>query len=459
MATESSDNVEIILEGERYSLLSPPEASSALVRKQKDKSKGNLKIEKFVEYMGHVGHFIKLAYNGVNAAGPRFTDLQIKIQRLGYDITELCNESSVMIDRFRATASTVSSRLESVYLYLLDGFEDAAVTSVESLGKLAKEMADIASELKEKFEDQGKKVKDTLETTMEKRGEESKHKEQLEKKQKKMEQKMQAQKELADRYDQLAREAKEERMKYERKEENAIEERSGAPGLFSVFTGAILKVVIPFAAEAIDDALHREERVSTEKAKRLGEIAKEKREIELQQQNIHHEALQQMYEFASELKNVKSETEMAEVVIKALHETAGALRHLSLIMMEAAMFWTYIHNHCNSLADENFKNILSKCALKDEEGKRKYLKSRGFIRDAMLYHAQWVALQSICEEHGRLIDETRVDLYKYITENPTYAQSSQRLRQLTQNFIDILDDAKKKNEIETQATRQQLTDH
>ena len=50
--------------------------------------------------MGHVGHFVKLAYNGVNAAGPRFADLQIEVQRLCYDIARLCNESSVTIDCF-----------------------------------------------------------------------------------------------------------------------------------------------------------------------------------------------------------------------------------------------------------------------------------------------------------------------------------------------------------------------
>ena len=44
--------------------------------------------------------FLKLAYNGVNAAGPRFADLQIEVQRLGYDIARLCNESSVTIDCF-----------------------------------------------------------------------------------------------------------------------------------------------------------------------------------------------------------------------------------------------------------------------------------------------------------------------------------------------------------------------
>ena len=423
MAT-GSDNLEVYIDDERYSLLSVPEASSALVRKQRDSFSGKLDIEKFVEYMGHVGHFIKIAYNGVNAAGPRFTDLQVDIKKLGYDITELCNESSVTIDHFQVTASTVSSRLQSVYQFLLDGFEDAAIMSVTSLGKLAQEMTKSACTLKEKCEEQGRKVEATLETTIKTKSDESKHKE------------------LAERYDKLAREAKEERMKYEAKEERALEERSGGSGLLSVVAGAMLTFALPFAAGTIDDALHREERTSTEKAKRLGEIAKEKREIELRQQNLHHEALQQMYEFASKLKNVKSEAEMAEVAIKALYETVGALRHMSVIMMETSMFWAHIRDHCNSLssADKNFTDS------KDEETKKKFWRSSRFIKDAVTYHSRWVALQSICEEHRKLIDATQADLYEYIQDNPSYEQSLKRLPQLTQDFIKILDKAK--NEIE-----------
>ena len=455
MAT-GSDNLEVYIDDERYSLLSVPEASSALVRAQRDNFSSKLDIEQFVEYMGHVGHFIKIAYNGVNAAGPRFTDLQIDIQRLGYDITKLCNESSITIDRFRVTASTVSSRLQSVYQFLLDGFDDAAIMSVTSLGELAQEMTKIACTLKENFDEQGRKVEATLETTIKRKSDESKRKEQLEKEQKEMEQKVQEKKELADRYDKLAREAKEERIKYEAKEGRALEERSGGPGLFNAVAGAMLTLAFPFAAGAIDDALHREERESAEKKKRLREISKEKREIELRQQNLHHEALQQMYEFASKLKNAKSEAEMAEVVIKALHETAGALRHLSVIMMEASKFWAHIRDHCNSLSDKNFTDLMGLYASKDEETKKKFWRSDGFIKRAVSYHSQWVALQSICEEHRKLIDATRADLYKYIQDNPTYEQSLKHLPQLTQNFLQILDKAK--NEIE-QKKRQQLTEN
>ena len=445
MAT-GSDNLEVDID----------ERSSALVHKQRDSFKEKLDIEQFVEYIGHVGHFIKIAYNGVNAAGPRFTDLQIEVQKLGFDIAKLYDDSSVTIDHFQETASTVSLRLESVHQFLLDGSDNAAVTTVTSLNELAQKMIEITSELKVKFEEQEKKVEDILEKAMRTKSVESKGKwEQLEKEQKEMEQKMQEQEKLANRYDRLVREVREKMTYDEEKEERQIEEKNDGPGLIGVFTGAILKAVIPFAAEAIDNALYREERESAENPKSLEDIAKEKREIELQQQNLYHEALQKMREFVSKLKNVKSEGEIADIVIEALHKTSGALRHLSLIMTEASRFWTYILDRCNSLSDKNFKDLMWLLNSKDEETKKKFWSGQVFTKESETYNSRWLALRSACEVHKRLIDATRADLYEHIKDNPTYEQSLKRLPQLMQDFLKIIDEEKKKNE---KRGNMQLTD-
>lgn len=441
MAT-GSDNLEVIIEGERHSPLSVPEASSALVRTQRDSFSGKLDIEQFVEYIRHVGHFIKIVYNGVNAAGPRFTDLQIEVQKLGYDITELYNHSYVTIDRFQATASTVSSRLESMYQFLLDGSDDAAVTTVTSLNELAKEMVIIACELKEKFEKQEKKVEGILKTAMKTKSAESKcNWEQLEKDQKEMEQMMQSQKESADRYNQLVREAEDERMEYETKERE-IEERNDDLGIFGIIANAML---LPFANEAMDDALHKEMELA-KKAKGLKKIDKKKIELELQQQNLYHEALQKMRDFASKLKNAKSEDEMADIVIEALHKTSGALRHLSLIMTEASRFWTYIQDRCNSLSDKNFKELMGVLNSKGEETKKKFWRGKVFTKESETYNSRWQALRSACEEYKKSIDATRADLLEYIKDNPTYDESLQRLPQLTRDFLKILDKAKNETE-------------
>lgn len=53
------------------------------------------------------------------AAGPRYTELQIEIQQLGFDITKLCDESALTVSKFKRASSTVLNELEATYGYLL----------------------------------------------------------------------------------------------------------------------------------------------------------------------------------------------------------------------------------------------------------------------------------------------------------------------------------------------------
>ena len=93
---------------------------------------------------------------------------------------------------------------------------------------------------------------------------------------------------------------------------------------------------------------------------------------------------------------------------------------------------------------------------KDEETKRKFWSGKEFTKESETYNSRWVALRSACEEYKKLIEATQADLLEYIKDNPTYDESLQRLPQLTQDFLKILDKAK--NEIE-QKKRQQLTEN
>uniref|UniRef100_A0A1X7TI85 Uncharacterized protein n=1 Tax=Amphimedon queenslandica TaxID=400682 RepID=A0A1X7TI85_AMPQE len=450
MASGSGDSftLEIDIDGETeiHSLLSAPNPSSKLVLAHKGSLAGSLDLEKLVEYIGHVGKFIKIAYNGINAAGPRFTDLQIKVQSLGYDITKLCNNSSVTIDSFRGTAETVSYRLQTVYQFLLDGYDSAALKSLTSLGKMAEKMAKLASELEGKFEEQGDRVKYTLEETMKRRGEEKIYKDEIMKRKERMEREKKLQEELAERHYKLAEEARQEKLKYEEKEIKEIDGHQ-VSGVLRVFA-AVLTVALPFASESIDGALNKEKRASDERAKRYGDKAREKAEIEEQKRQSHLEALQKMSEFASMIEELKTDGDMADVAIQSLHEAAGALRHLSVVMMEAAKFWKHIQKHCESLSEGFLAELIEDAKGMSVEEKKAHWRSKGFIREAVLYHARWIALHDVCKTYQKQIDLTRADLYEYITDNPDYKESKERLPILAREFIAIINEAKKRIEQE-----------
>ena len=442
MASGSGDSctLEIDIDGEteNHSLLLAPDPLSKLVLAYEGSLTGSLDLEKLVEYIGHVGKFIKIAYNGVNAAGPRFTDIQIKVQSLGYDITELCNNSSVTIDSFQGTAETVSSRLQSVYQFLLHGYNDAALKSVTSLGKMAEKMAKLASELEVKFEEQADKVKCTLDETMKQRGEDE-----IIKRKERIEYERKLQEELAERHYQLAEEARQEKLKYEEKENKEIDGDHQVSGVLRVFAA-----VLPFASESIDDALKKEKRESDERAKSYRDKAKEKAEIEEQKRQSHLEALQKMSEIAISIQELKNHGDIPEFAIQSLHEAAGALRHLSTIMLEASKFWKHIQNHCESMSDSYLAELIEEAKGMNVEEKKVYWRSAGFIKLAVDYHARWITLHDVCKTYQKQIDLTHADLYECITNNPDYMESKELLSALSEEFIAIISDAKEKMEQE-----------
>ncbi len=125
-----------------------------LVLAEKQRLLGAVDLETLVNDLGRVGGFIRIAYNGVGAAGSKFTAQQFAIQQLGYDITKLCDKSALTVSRFKTASNSVLDDLQSTY------------DTLSSATKIAEDMKNAALELKVRFEAETKKVKaiyDTLE--------------------------------------------------------------------------------------------------------------------------------------------------------------------------------------------------------------------------------------------------------------------------------------------------------
>ena len=452
-------STDIVINDETHSLLKEPNESSALVLAEKQELLGTLDLKRLVEYIGHVGKFIQIAQNGVNAAGPQFVDLQLQVQRIGYDITSLCDKSAVTIESFRDTAQTVTTRLVSIYRFLLDGFENVAVMSIKSLEGMAKEMAKAALELKEEFEKEKEKVISALESTSKKKAEESIRKTEMKQEQEKMEAKKQEHDKLVKKYYELAAEAKKERMKYEADEDKELSKSH--IGMMRLIGVAIIGSM-PFgkAGELLERIYEKDARESEQRAKRYAEKAKEKREIEKEKEQLYLEGLQKMADFTCKIQSYSSASDLAKVAEDALHETCGALRHLSAIMMDASLFWQHIEKHCQKLADPHMRNQIDLVVQMDDKAeKKRFWQSDGFKIEAIQYHARWVALRNVCGEYMLQIKATREDLYKYIKENPTYDESRKNLQALTKDFRGILDDAKMKIEEEAKKKDQKMLEN
>ena len=139
--------------GEEYQLDTIPRGDSKVVLDEKEKPFGAIDLKTLVDDLGHAGAFICIVYNGIGAAGHRFTELQIEIQRLGYDVTKLCDKFALTVSKFKKASATVLTDLQATYGFLLDNFEDMAVETLTNVSKIVGDMEKAAIELLKEFEE------------------------------------------------------------------------------------------------------------------------------------------------------------------------------------------------------------------------------------------------------------------------------------------------------------------
>ena len=420
--------VGVEIQGESYALDEIPSHDSAIVKAATERLLGAIDLKTLVNDLGKVGRFIRIAYNGVGAVGYGYTKEQIEIQRLGYGITKLCDKSALTVAKFKQASRSVLTRLQCAYGYLLDNLEEMALETVSSISNIAGNMEKAALELHDKFVEEGDKVVAALENTQNaKKLQASKVKEEEEKRMK-LENDIKREKTLMMEYLEKEKEAEVRRQELERQEDQAISEigslnvRDTLKSLANAFTSRIGvgKLFDPSDAST-RAAKWRESRLD------ILEVEKSIREKRL-------EALARMKTFVVKLEQCKNETEMAGCAVDALHEAAGTLKHLSVVMMQAANFWKQVQDYCHSLAENEMKSLVKTAMEISEEKRLQIWTSPSFKVQAINFYSDWVALNKVCGVYMEQIKETQRNLYKYMTENPTYEESKDVLKYLTDQF-------------------------
>ena len=147
-----------------YSLVKVPSEDSAIVKEQEGHLLEFVDLKSLVQDLGRIRKLVRIAYNGIRAAGsiPEFVELQIMIQDLDYDITKLCDKSAITVAQFKKSYGNILVDLQCTYQYLLDNPEEMAVETLSAVLKLEGSMAKAADELHHDFEKQGEKVKEAL---------------------------------------------------------------------------------------------------------------------------------------------------------------------------------------------------------------------------------------------------------------------------------------------------------
>ena len=243
--------------GETFDLISIPSAESRMVQSAKREFLEQLDLHSLADGLGKLGKFMRLAYNGM--AG--HTELQIKVQRVGYKIT--ADKSVTTVYQFKEKSQDVLEELQTTYQFLLEGLENAAVISLSMMADKAASMAEAAEELRNDFDQAKDDVINALEDTQTAKGDQEKMKkirdeerEEFEKKKKKAEEL----KEIARKAEEEAKELYKQAQAREEKAQEAQEIQQSTlrsvadsiTGLFEGVTGAVGLALIKGFEEAAE---------------------------------------------------------------------------------------------------------------------------------------------------------------------------------------------------------------
>ncbi|CAI8035544.1 hypothetical protein GBAR_LOCUS19930 [Geodia barretti] len=433
-----SSNQLVVINDTTYSIVELPPSDTELVVAERKKLLGHIDLRSLVQDLGRVGRCIQVAFNGVIAAGPKYTDLQIKVQRLGYDVTRLCDKSAVTVSKFKRASTTILTDLQSTYEYLLSGFEDMALDTLSSVSDLAGQMAAAAEDLHRSFDDEAHKVEEVLEETQREEGARERYALEMKKKKTDFEQQQKDQHKLLKRAAEKEEQAEARYRECELQGDKALQDLGDDGGFFQKLGNGLTNKFIgtPIFGTSKETKQQKYEAINKNKREAL--------EMRMQQEKERLEAYKKLGEFTVIVKNCEGEEEFAKSSAQALHKAMEGLKILAALMMQAALFWKQMQDHCKSLADDKLKDKVESAMSKYDETKRlKLWTSKPFKIQAVRFYAGWVALDNVCGEYMEAIKETQAELYKYIQENPTYEDAKKRVGDLALTFQKEIEDAKK----------------
>ena len=425
---DGSHSLEVEMNGEKYHLTTLPSPESKAVVAGRRRLLGSVDLVALLNDFGRLASFIRVAYNGVGAAGPKFTEIQIKVQDIGYSITKLFDSSALTIARFEVASETVLNDLQSTYDYLLSNLEELAFETLSSVSKIAQDMVKAANNLLDHAKREEAKVKSTLEQTQKAKGDQALLMQEKAKERKEFQLRAEQQEKVLKEMEQKVIEAEEMIQEYEAKEEDALDVGFWG-GLVNAVTTITRGVKVVDKTEKVE---HWKRKIEETKAKQQ-EYVKQR-----------YAAMDKMTEFAIKIKGCNTEEEMAEVAENALHEATGALKHITSVLMQIVQFWEQVKQHCEGLAKDDILRPVQYAIDHYSDDKRlKVWTSNGFKRKAIYFYAQWVALKEVSREYMEHIQLTQKELYKYITENPSYEECRRNLPQIASDFLKDLERDKK----------------
>ena len=480
-------------DGVEYSLLKGPDDESQYVVEAHLKLTESLQINEVATDLSNVGKFILMAYCGVMG----HLQLEMQVRDRLHSVVKLCDDTVHTLNEFSRASNTAIASMGTAYEYLLDGFEDIALETLQDVAQISKDMQTRSLELQNRFGNEADEVKKVHDATA---SEKQKVFDANVATKKNMtifaSDKSTANKELA-----KAEEEEENTMKVlnttlEEEKKTAEERRKIAANLareidqiqlesseadekeiaFKPQTGIFSKIKSGFThymgGQTDDDIQSKKIEVSKRtvadkqsnallKAKELKEAEDKKAKLLKEQREMHarlleerakkrQQALKEMAEAAKKLQECKFEHDIQTESLFCLHHALTALRHLQDIMTVAANFWRETHAVCSELSGAGISKHIDRLLKMPEDRRLKLWNAKAFKMEAIHYYSNWVAVRKLCVDSRASITKSQRQVHLFIRANPTKTEAKEILQTLAEEFktqVDSNEKASKQKQI------------
>jgi hypothetical protein len=139
----------VVIDNVTYSLLTIPDAKSALVAEERARVLRNINLEKLVGDLELCKDLLYLAYNGV--AG--FGKLQAAMSIFHISFSKLCGDCEAELGNIERQSRQILEKLKLVFTFLLKNKEVQALTFLKGCGAIAAKLAENSKALSKRFEE------------------------------------------------------------------------------------------------------------------------------------------------------------------------------------------------------------------------------------------------------------------------------------------------------------------
>ena len=405
-----------------WSLARLPEPNSALVQAEKDELQVVMDVHQLAKNFRYLGSLSGVAYYA--AIGYADLTLQQQIKKFYQDVKALHEKFAATFVTFVSTSEEVLGELNAAFLYLIEGDQVKAMSTLQKVSHAGQRLFHAAGALQVEATTNEEKVARLLDYTRGTKREREAKKDEYEKKrqllkteQVKIQQQQQnaatATEQAKQRADQAGRDADKEREKRKKKE-------SGPFG---------------FVYEVLDDVFNIELLKKYEKREKAARNEQHSHEAEVKaQQTLYQQAERQLVELGGQLQKLQENVDLMDTAIESLHSAVGEFLSLSVIMRDATIFWKSMQILSEYLVHD--LTLTETEILADSKQHTKVWESNQFQSNAVRLYAKWLALKLQSSYYLESTDGVQDQIASFISEKqPTVTEARKIVKQLKDGMV------------------------